>query len=179
MDQLYGIIDKIPIDPEKLKKYPFLSQIQEKFGVPQKVSAIAIILLSFLVIANGICSGLLATFFGFLLPAYESLKALETPSPLDDKKWLTYWVIYGCFSILEFFADIILFWLPFYYLIKVGFLTWCMWPNNDNNGALFVYERVVRPYFLKNEKKIDAMLAKGKEKAKSLAKDVMNGEHQD
>lgn len=47
------------------------------------------------------------------------IKAIESPSKEDDTKWLTYWVVYGVFSLGEFFSDIFLYWFPFYYAFKV------------------------------------------------------------
>lgn len=34
--------------------------------------------------------------------------------------WLTYWVVYGLFGLVEFFSDLLLSWFPFYYVGKVG-----------------------------------------------------------
>jgi hypothetical protein len=47
------------------------------------------------------------------------IKAIESKEKDDDTKWLTYWVTYAFFSLLEFFSDIFLFWIPFYNLSKV------------------------------------------------------------
>lgn len=49
----------------------------------------------------------------------HSIKAIESATKDDDTKWLTYWVVYGVFSVAEFFADIFLSWFPFYYIGKV------------------------------------------------------------
>lgn len=50
------------------------------------------------------------------------VKAIESKQKDDDTKWLTYWVVYSAFSLVEFFTDIFLFWIPFYWLLKVSFL---------------------------------------------------------
>ena len=50
---------------------------------------------------------------------YFRIKAIESATKDDDTKWLTYWVVYGVFSVAEFFADIFLSWFPFYYIGKV------------------------------------------------------------
>lgn len=47
------------------------------------------------------------------------IKAIESTNKEDDTKWLTYWVVYGIFSLAEFFSDIFLYWFPFYYAFKV------------------------------------------------------------
>lgn len=126
------------------------------------------------------------------------MKAIESPSKEDDTKWLTYWVVYGVFSLGEFFSDIFLYWFPFYYAFKVGgsqnrlpqdqnppppfspfyplklglgpgsgpdpfppsqclFLLWCMAPLSWN-GSQFLYQRVVRPLFLRYQDTIDHLL---------------------
>lgn len=36
-------------------------------------------------------AGFLTNLIGWVLPAYFSMKALETPQPQDDIQWLTYW----------------------------------------------------------------------------------------
>ena len=50
------------------------------------------------------------------------MKAIESREKDDDKLWLTYWVVYSVFSLVEFFTDIFLFWIPFYWLLKVTLL---------------------------------------------------------
>ena len=45
---------------------------------------------------------------------------MESPQGDDDRQWLTYWIVYSTFNILEYFADLILFWIPMYDLIKVS-----------------------------------------------------------
>lgn len=52
-------------------------------------------------------------------PAFVSLKALETSTKDDDTKWLTYWVLYAIFSVLEFFTGFLYAIIPFYFLLKV------------------------------------------------------------
>lgn len=47
------------------------------------------------------------------------IKAIESKKKEDDTQWLTYWVVYGFFSIAEAFSDIFLSWFPFYYAGKV------------------------------------------------------------
>ena len=53
----------------------------------------------------------------FLL--FFPFRALETRTKDDDTQWLMYWVVYALFSVLEFFSDILVGWVPFYWLSKV------------------------------------------------------------
>lgn len=62
-----------------------------------------------------VCNGI-----GFLYPAYISIHAIESHNKDDDTKWLTYWVIFALFSVVEFFSDIIVGWFPLYWLAKVS-----------------------------------------------------------
>ena len=93
---------------------------------------------------------------GFLYPAYCSIKALESSVKNDDTQWLTYWVVFAFFSVIEYFADFIAGWVrlsifffkslcifskvPFYWLSKCLFLVWCMAPI-EANGANVIYSK--------------------------------------
>uniref|UniRef100_A0A3Q1HK83 Receptor expression-enhancing protein n=1 Tax=Anabas testudineus TaxID=64144 RepID=A0A3Q1HK83_ANATE len=105
------------------------------------------------------------------------IKAIESPSKEDDTKWLTYWVVYGVFSLGEFFSDIFLYWFPFYYAFKCLFLLWCMAPVSWN-GSQIIYNKVVRPIFLRHEATVDHMVSdlsgKAMSAAESLTREVLS-----
>ena len=52
---------------------------------------------------------------------HASCKAIDSPEKDDDTQWLTYWVVYAVFGIMEYFTDLILSWIPFYFLAKVSY----------------------------------------------------------
>lgn len=76
-------------------------------------------------------------------PCFMSFIALETDGEDDDKQWLTYWVCFGAFNIIDQFAGIILSFIPFYYFLKLGFLIYLMHPTTL--GATYVYNEYVLP----------------------------------
>jgi len=146
-----------------------LEKIEQKTGVRRLyiVYGLAAFLGLYLMIGYG--SQFLCNFIGFLYPAYASVKAIESKQKDDDTKWLTYWVVYSAFSMVEFFADIFLFWVPFYWFFKCCFLVYCMVPTAWN-GSITIYHKVIRPFVLKNQDKIDQAI----DEASDVAGKFMN-----
>ncbi|VDO03050.1 unnamed protein product [Rodentolepis nana] len=127
-----------------------LNKVQEKTGVKAEYiiyGACAFIVLWLMV---GWGATLLANFIGFLYPAYASIKAIESTCKEDDTKWLTYWVVYAAFGLIETFTDIFLYWIPLYCIL----LIYLMIPGKYN-GSILLYNRFIRPYILKYENHID------------------------
>lgn len=67
----------------------------------------------------GYAAQVLCNIIGVAYPAYISIKAIESHTKADDTKWLTYWVLYAVFSIIEFFSGFLTKFIPFYWLLKV------------------------------------------------------------
>jgi len=148
------------------KSTQLLDKIESKTGVKRLNIVLALVALLGLYLMVGYGADFLCNFIGFLYPAYASIKAIESREKDDDTKWLTYWVVYSVFSLVEFFADIFLFWIPFYWFFKCVFLVYCMAPV-ANNGAVTIYYKIIRPFILKHESKIDSGINKAKDAAKS------------
>ncbi|CAG0915328.1 unnamed protein product [Notodromas monacha] len=142
-----------------------LALVEKKTGVPKLYIAGGLTLFTTLWLVYGFAAQLLCNAIGFVYPAYTSMKALESRSTDDDTKWLTYWVVFAVFSILEFFSDILLSWFPVYWLVKCAFLIWCFAPL-PMNGSIVIYHKIIRPVFLKHGHVIDSNI----EKIKDLAK---------
>ncbi|QDZ21222.1 HVA22-like protein [Chloropicon primus] len=105
---------------------------------------------------------------GFLYPAYQSYKALESNRLDAAAEWLTYWVIFSLFTVIESVGDFLISWIPFYSFLKLGFLTWLLLPKFK--GASKLYQTLVQPLIRKHEAKIDHGLNQGYETALNFHK---------
>jgi len=81
-----------------------------------------------------------------LYPLYSSIRAIESPSRLDDQQWLTYWVLYSFITLFELSFSRLLEWLPFWPYLKLIATCWLVLPVF--NGAAYVYENFVRQMLL-------------------------------
>jgi len=136
-----------------LIKYPTAQQLKEKTGVRPVLIALCVAALVLLFVLFGVGAAAVCNLTGFVYPLYASFKALKSPEKGDDTQWLTYWMVYAFFSFLESFTDILLRWIPFYYVFKVAFLIWCYLPQT--HGANVVYKKFIFPIFIKHEREID------------------------
>jgi len=100
----------------------------------------------------GIGQTYMTNIIGVAYPAFMSFIALESNEADDDKQWLTYWVCFGAFNIVDQFAGIILQFIPFYYFLKVGFLVYLFHPSTL--GATSVYNTVLLPHIKAYESRI-------------------------
>jgi len=83
-------------------------------------------------------SKFLAMIVGVLYPSLESYKALKTETKDDDIQWLAYWIVFALFTLVEFFLDIVLAWIPLYYEVKLVFILWLALPQT--RGALKLWQ---------------------------------------
>jgi len=132
---------------------PYFEKAEKITGVKRIVLAQALLAILALYLIVGRAAQFVCNLIGFVYPAYKSLMALETSNKEDDGKWLTYWVVFAAFSVVEFFSDILLNWFPLYWLAKVAFLLWCS-ADIPNSGAAVIYSRAIRPLFLQHRAKL-------------------------
>jgi len=133
----------------QLRKIPQLNKLQETLKFP--IIYLLVGVLAFLIVLIYVMSGLraIAHLVGFIYPAWASLKAINTVDKDDDTLWLAYWVIYGFFTVVESITDILLFWIPFYELIKICFYVYLY----QAKGALVLYKILLEPIVIMLEEK--------------------------
>lgn len=120
----------------ELSKYPALNNLEKTSGVPKAYAAIGVGALYFFLIIFNLGGQLLTNFAGFVIPGYYSLAALFTAHKEDDTQWLTYWVVFSFFTVLESFVQVV-HWFPFYYVFKFIFLLWLSLPAFRGAELLF------------------------------------------
>ena len=153
MDQIKQKIDSLSKHFEKIQPLRILS---EKTGIPLGYIVIGVIVCLFIFVLVGVGANLIVHIVGILYPAYMSFKAIETKEEDDDKLWLTYWIVFALYSFADRFVDILFFWVPCYFVIKLLVLVYLFFP--ETKGALRFYNLFAWPFFKACEAKVDKFL---------------------
>ena len=106
----------------------------------------AIEALMVILIFCGIGASFIVNLVGFVFPAIMTISAIESEKKKDDDtQWLIYWVVFATFCMIDPLVEaIVIYWIPFFYPLKVSLLLWMMLPQTK--GANIVY-KVMLPYF--------------------------------
>lgn len=129
---------------KELSKYPALNNLEKSTSVPKAYAVIGVVTLYFFLIIFNLGGQLLTNIAGFAIPGYYSLEALFTASKNDDTQWLTYWVVFSLFTVVESLVSVV-YWFPFYYTFKFVFLLWLSLPSFK--GAEVVFRSLIVPVF--------------------------------
>ncbi|KAF9973613.1 hypothetical protein BGZ73_003135 [Actinomortierella ambigua] len=104
-------------------------------------------------------------------PVYASYKTIKSRNNMRLQAWLMYWTVLSLYTIAEPFADLLFFWFPFYYDIKMLFVLWMVLPQTQ--GSLYIYQVFVEPYLISHEQDIDKKLQDVQKQAKALGSDYI------
>ncbi|KAI1092465.1 TB2/DP1, HVA22 family-domain-containing protein [Rostrohypoxylon terebratum] len=152
----------------ELSKYPALNNIEKQTSVPKVYAVIGVVTLYFFFIVFNLGGQLLTNFAGFVIPGYYSLAALFSAGKADDTQWLTYWVVFAFFSVLESALSVV-YWFPFYYTFKFIFLLWLSLPVF--NGSQFIFRSFLQPALSRYFTESGSTAAGLRAKADSFGKD--------
>ncbi|ORZ01584.1 TB2/DP1, HVA22 family-domain-containing protein [Syncephalastrum racemosum] len=158
----------------QLSQFYYCNEFERRTGLPKTHLVLGAGGLGLIMIFFNIAGQLLTNFVSWVYPAYASFKAIETPSPTDDKQWLTYWTVIGFVHIIEYFSDILLFWIPFYFLFKTLFVLWLALPQT--RGAEILYVRFIRPFLLDAQTDIDQRAHELRQKVGNFASEFAKKE---
>lgn len=146
LDQVTAKIDKgieeyfPPAAKEQLKSleavHPLLKQAYVVGGV-----ALLPLLLVFYILGG---FKLMVNLSGFIYPAYKSLQAISSNDLEEDKQWLTYWVVYGTFSILESGMSFLTAVIPYYNVFKLAMFIYLY--HHSTKGATKVIQKPSGPF---------------------------------
>ena len=93
---------------------------------------------------------ILVTTVTVLYPAVHSIRAIESDDGGDDDKiWLTYWMVFGSFTVVETFFGFIFYFIPYWDWIRLGLFIWLLLPNF--NGAKTLYDGFIRQLIANNK----------------------------
>ncbi|KAI5293906.1 ER membrane protein DP1/Yop1, partial [Ascosphaera acerosa] len=141
-----------------LSKYPVLNNFERQTNVPKVYAVLGLLGLYVFLIFFNIGGHFLVNVAGFVVPGYYSLDALFSADKRDDTQWLTYWVVFAFFTVIES-AVSAAYWFPgppapapphptfmsFYYLFKFVLILWMALPQFS--GAQLVFNSFIRPVF--------------------------------
>ena len=94
--------------------------IQNKTGIKGNIFVLGLLVCVILVYLN-IFETAITTIVGTLYPGFWTIKSIEKNEFEDQKKWLTYWAVFGSFIILDMFSPIVVKFIPFYVVMKIIF----------------------------------------------------------
>ncbi|XP_034681017.1 HVA22-like protein a, partial [Vitis riparia] len=81
--------------------------------------------------------------FALGYPLCASIRAIETNSISDVRKWVAYWVLFSLISLFDHTFAKLLEWVPFWPYIKLMVICWMVIPHFD--GSYSVYQHLVHP----------------------------------
>jgi len=128
----------------ELGKYPALKTFEQRTSVPKTYGVLFAGFTFLCLIFINTLALPVSNVVGFGLPAYLSFRAIESPGHEDDLQWLTYWVVFGWFTLMESVAlRVVLHYLPWYFPLKTAFIIWLQLPST--RGAQVFYHAVAKP----------------------------------
>ena len=148
-------------------------ELSKKAGVNPGLLLAAALLVSSIIILVCFGASILTVVITVVYPAVQSIKALETTDrDDDDKTWLTYWIIFGIFTLLDEFGWFILNFIPLYFWLRILFFVFLMAPQT--RGAETIYRTFVKPILIQHKDKIQKFIEEIKGSAGEAVNEAKN-----
>lgn len=145
-----------------------MKAIKEKTGI-DGIYVILFLLVCVILVYLGIFGTLITNMVGTIYPGFSTIKIMET-NPKKKKEWLTYWVVFGFFIIIDMFSGLIMKIIPFYFVLKILFLIWMFLPGSS--GCYLVYNYVILKLFKSVEDSLDFFFNESKKITNIVIKDT-------
>ena len=111
------------------KKIEPIRQLAAKTKLKEGYILLGIIIVVPIIVLVTMGATILTLFISVIYPGYQSIKALQTKdNDDDDKQWLSYWTIYGAFTLFESVFGFILDYIPYFFWFKIGLVFWMFLP---------------------------------------------------
>lgn len=171
MDKVEGIIEKLNL--KKYSKIPFIQAASEKTGQRAEYIVLVLgVLTVFFTIFTSVGRSIVVSLIFFFYPAYKSFEALKSEKTCDDKKWLTYWVVFGFFYAFDGLFKFFLGWMWGFELIRIAALAYVLHPALC--GHQKVYDNFLKPFLTKYEENVDQYINKAEKEIEKKLKEGKN-----
>ena len=137
------------------KDLPILQSVSGKLPVQDRYVSLVFLGSFLFCMVFGIGANLICDLICILYPSYMSVKSIQRKSEADYKQWATYWVMYALYSAVDQLSEILLFWLPFYFCVKLIVLAVLFHPRAQ--GASLFYDLAVKPALKKPQRSPDQL----------------------
>ncbi|KAK6105907.1 TB2/DP1 HVA22 family protein [Brugia pahangi] len=135
-----------------------LAQIEAKAGIKRLHLVLGFVGIHALYLIFGAFAELLCNIIGFVYPTYISIRSIEAYHKDDGAQWLTYWVLFALFSIVEHFSETFVVYFPIYWLLKCVFMLYLYLPMT--RGAQKVYYRFIQSFIQKHQSAIEKQMGR-------------------
>ena len=136
----------------------FINDLSKSAGVNPGAPVFFVFMLTIIFMTYAYGWLILVTALTIIYPSLRSIRAIQTPEGADDKTWLTYWMVFGTFVVLETFVGFLLEMLPYWHMLRMVFFIWLLLPYF--NGAEVLYTKVMKPLLSDNKDKIQDLIKK-------------------
>ena len=129
------------------EKQPIFQKLSATLKVRPGVAFAGVILLSIILLFVPFVNAFVIGVFTFVFPAYKSFKALESEDEKDDKRWLTYWIVFGFFHCFDNLIGAALFFVPLPFLGVLKTLALTFLHISKDKGASYLFDYAISPAF--------------------------------
>ncbi|EQC32620.1 hypothetical protein SDRG_09933 [Saprolegnia diclina VS20] len=141
-----------------------LNEAEEQLGIDKTYVFLSLIGAAYLVLVGGLGAGFLATTMGFLYPGYASFRVLQKPALVrkaETRLWLMYWIVFGCYKIVEgLVLDPLFSSVPNYNSFKLIGVSLLFVPSTRR--TCMFYSRYLVPFLKPTEGVVDKFLREAK-----------------